>query len=265
VKKPGLLVDEGEDIPLNRKSVLAGYLRNGLFCVLCLGFAMAFDGLFLNSTVERDRPSLVAQGTAIFVTASLLWLWAMFVLGAKPGPVAFSGSSGRKLAGGLLGLMAVLVLLFGTASLLPQKPTPESIALDHTIPDEKAIQKLAGTVFPEGAEIITSGHEAGVNLQISYGMGHQQRESAILGILFRIKDVIQHGQSRNLSKIRVSAAITVAGRDGHLGQVEAYRVTIPREKFGDILEANATQELLLSPDRFLEQLGVVELDNFSGI
>jgi len=58
-------------------------------------------------------------------------------------------------------------------------------------------------------------------------------------------------------------ATTVLGEDSHPRQIEVYRVTIPREKFGDLLETNATQEVLFSAGKVLAQLGVVDIDNFS--
>jgi len=280
VTKKGLLLDEGQDVPLNKKSVLAAYLRHVFFGVLCLGFAMAFDGLFLDSVVERDKPSLIAAGTATFLVGSSVWLWALFALGSKGRDEGFCGSPGTRVVVGVSCLIAILAIMFGTAHLLPKEPTLENIAADHTITDAEAIRKLAGTVFPEHAHVQASGNDAGVELHVAYVAGGDptvsvpaeqgksdavriHKASAVMTMLFRIKDIIRHGRSRHLSNVCVSVATTVLGEDSHPRQIEVYRVTIPREKFGDLLETNATQEVLFSAGKVLAQLGVVDIDNFS--
>src|SRR4051812_26317674 len=81
VVNKGVLRDTGTPIPLHKKSILAAYLRIAFFAAMCFGFAMAFDGLFLDDVVERDKPTLILVGISLFSGAAVVWLWACFVLG----------------------------------------------------------------------------------------------------------------------------------------------------------------------------------------
>lgn len=275
VENRGYILDKGEPIPFNVKSIITGYLRNAAFALLLLGIVMLFNGLFLNSVVEKDE--LITIGTYIFLTASLLWLWAMYVLGSKREPnTLFGFPSGRLLLGTVL-ICAVLVVMFGVAERLPQEITYESIASDPTLTDERVIERLAQKAFPENAQIKTF-NNSGVELSISYSLAQQtqvptryhhleidtaqvSKASIILPIFLGVKDIISYGRSRNLTKISVSHKTTFIQDDGSPHEIENYRITIPENKFNDILKIEVNREVFLSLDVMLKELGVVEVDN----
>jgi hypothetical protein len=164
VAEKGFLRDTGELAPLVGKSVWAAYLRHALLAVLGVGFAMAFSGLFLNDVVERDKPALVAIGTGVFAGASLAWLWASFVLGARATPSRFAESAGGRFSAGVAALVLVLTAMFAAARVVPRPLTLEVIAADRTRGDEEALRAMAKLLYPAAPRIDTARDASGITL-----------------------------------------------------------------------------------------------------
>jgi hypothetical protein len=285
VTKKGFLLDAGEPQPRNRKSILAGYLRNLLAVILGFGFAMAFDGLFLNDVVERDKPSLVTIGTSVFAGGSLLWLWACFVLGSKANADRFIESAGRRFLAGTAGLLIILAAMFVTAHELPKPPTFERIAADRALSDEEAIRAIAALAFPKAKHIETTRDGAGVSLAVA-----ETRESdatirlfkgqtvsaaaritkgaAMLSLHYEAVNIVRHGSLRQLSELTISLSTVALDHNSRPQVTEVYRIVIPREKFAALLESEArfgdqlSRETLFSAEKIFADLGVVEVDNY---
>ena len=277
-----LLRDVGQRIRLNGKSVLAAYLRVALLALACLGFMMAAGGLFEEGMHKHERQTLLAAGTAILVISYMLWLWAMFAFGAPRVTEAGRRSPRFKIVMGLLVLVLALVGMLAGSVLYPTKPTLRDIELDRTLSDEAAILKMSRVAFPEGAQIEISRENDGIELSVAYVKEDRRDLPAlpgpnppepdefnkglfVLSLHVDAMSLAKHGQSRGLSRIRVSLLISLAERGGK--SVEAYRVNIPREKFEALIrkeESGPTDlvSIALGCAEKLRQLGVVEVDRF---
>lgn len=279
-----LVRDVGQRIGLNGKSVLAAYLRVPLLALVCLGFMMAAGGLFEEGMDKQDRQPLLVAGTAILTISYTLWLWAMFAFGAPRVTEAPQRSPTFKMGMGLLVLALALAGMLAGSVLYPTKPTLRDIELDRTLSDEAAILKMSRTAFPEGAQIEISPENDGIELSVAYvkedrsdlpvlpGPNAPEPDELNKGLLvsslhFDAKNVAKHGQSRGLSRIRVSLLISLPERGG--SPVEAYRVNIPQEKFEALVREEESDGpidfigIFLSSGKELQELGVVEVDRFS--
>jgi len=283
VREKGHILDEGDVVPLNKKSILAGYLRTTLFGIGCLGFSMTVDGLFLDSVVEADKPSLIMVGATIFSVSSILWLLAMYQLGA-PREAQFHGQSWfSKVVVGLLGLAFIFAILFGGAHFMPEEPTLESISANRELTDDEAVLEMAKIVLPEKSAVEVSRNGDGIELSASYlvetgdsiaampglsseDVAQMHKASLLVAMRFRVKNLIVHGSKRGLSRIRVSMMTTTLGEDGKPVTTDMYRVNITKDKFRDIADASTddtsiTPEVVLRWATELEAHNVVEVDN----
>ena len=283
VTKRHLLRDVGQKIPLNGKSVLAAYLRVAPLALVCLGFMMAVWGLFEEGIHKEERQTFVLAGTAILTLSYVLWLWAMFAFGVPRTTRTGGRSPAFKIGVGLLVLLIGLMGMLAGSAVHPTRPTLRDIERDRTLSDEEALLKMSRVTFPEGAQIAISRADNGIELSVTYveedrleslafsgpnapGAYEFNRGWFVLSLFVDARSMATHGQSRGLSRIRIS--LLISPPEGGGGAVEAYRVNIPREKFEALIRNDESDgpidpiSIELGCAEKLSQLGVVELDRF---
>jgi|GEM_PF-3445137 len=286
VKKKGWIVDQGEELPTNKKSVIAAYLRHLFFAGGCLGFAMMYDGLFLGSVIPSQRVHFLTVSTTIFAVSALLWVFTMFWLGARRVEDRFLGDSTIKIFGALLLVAAIPSIMFAVEAIIPDEITIEKVAADQTLSDAEAIERMAAIEFPKDATIETKQSDTGIELSVTYeGMkertmrtfpGQSKEEIAsirkatiIFPLAMNIEDIIRHGRARNLSKISVKIFTPVEDGDGNQMLIDLYKVFVVKDQFRDFIDSSKggrnpfSKEGRQTLENIFENCTTLEVDNFN--